>query len=180
MQAKRSCKTCVWRLSNSGNSKEYHCGYSLCLTHHSRIWLHYQRTGRESLEGMTFDTNCTEWMPGNPADKLSLLQDNPARVTEKAWALLARERGIELPKKKAERKSYCTTTALDMDKAKELKAMYKWREIAQAAGLSVNGAKGCWERQGINKQAAKRLKDAFGVDITKVERIKNTGEGGTT
>nr|DAH31149.1 MAG TPA: hypothetical protein [Caudoviricetes sp.] len=36
MQAKRSCKTCVWRLANAGNSKEYHCGYSLCLTHHSR------------------------------------------------------------------------------------------------------------------------------------------------
>ena len=89
MQAKRSCKTCVWRLSNSGNSKEYHCGYSLCLTHHSRIWLHYQRTGRESLEGMTFDTNCTEWMHGNPRAKLSLLQDNPGAVTAEAWALLA-------------------------------------------------------------------------------------------
>lgn len=77
MQAKRGCRTCVWRLVNAGNSKEYHCGYSLCLTHHSRIWLHYQRTGRESLEGMTFDTNCTEWMHGNPRAKLSLLQDNP-------------------------------------------------------------------------------------------------------
>ena len=164
---KRGCKTCVLRLVNAGSNNGLHCGYALCLTHHSRVWLHYQRTGRESLDGMTSDADCTEWMPGNPKDKLSLLQDDPAMVTDKAWALIARERGIEpSAKKKAERKSYCTTVALDMGKARELKARYKWREIAQAAGLSINGAKGCWERQRINKQAAKRLLDAFGVDIT--------------
>lgn len=92
---KRSCKTCVWRLVNAGSNNGLHCGYSLCLTHHSRLWLHYQRTGRESLDGMTSDADCTEWMPGNPKDKLSLLQDDPAMVTDKAWALIARERGIE-------------------------------------------------------------------------------------
>ena len=163
------CAKCVWRLvfQESTSGKHYHCGYSLCYGHHSRVWLHYHRTGKESLDGFITGEGCPEFMTGNPKDKLSLMQDNPARITDKAWALLARERGIELPKKKkAERKSYCTTTDLDMDKAKELKARYKWREIAQAAGLSVNGAKGCWERQRINKQAAKRLLDAFGVDIT--------------
>lgn len=116
---------------------------------------------------MTFDANCTEWMSGNPKDKLSLLQDDPAMVTDKAWALIARERGVEPPaKKKAERKSYCTTVALDMGKAKKLKSRYKWREIAQIADMSIGGLKCAYERQRINKQAAKRLKDAFGVDIT--------------
>lgn len=164
-ESKRGCANCVWRLVNN---KSVHCGYSLCLTHHSRVWLHYQRTGRENLDGMTFDANCTEWMAGNPADKLSLLQGSPERVTAKAWTLLAKERGVEPPgaKKSTGRKEYSTTTALDMGKARKLKAQYKWREIAQAAGLSVSGAKGCWERQRINKQAAKRLLDAFGVDIT--------------
>lgn len=164
---KRSCRTCVWRLVNAGSNKGLHCGYALCLTHHSRVWLHYQRTGRESLDGMTSDADCTEWMPGNPKDKLSLVQDDPAMVTDKAWALLARERGIEPPaKKKVERKNYCTTIALDMQKAKMLKSMHKWREIAQIAGMSIGGLKCAYERKRINKQAAKRLKEAFGIDIT--------------
>nr|DAE63248.1 MAG TPA: hypothetical protein [Caudoviricetes sp.] len=164
---KRSCKTCVWRLVNAGSNNGLHCGYSLCLTHHSRLWLHYQRTGRESLDGMTSDADCTEWMPGNPKDKLSLLQDDPAMVTDKAWALMARERGIEPPaKKKAKRKSFSTTVALDMGKAKELKSRYKWREIAQATQMSIGGLKCAYERNRINKQAAKRILDAFGMDIT--------------
>nr|DAY81241.1 MAG TPA: DNA-binding transcriptional regulator [Caudoviricetes sp.] len=164
---KRSCRTCVWRLVNAGSNKGLHCGYSLCLTHHSRIWLHYQRTGRESLDRMTSDADCTEWMPGNPKDKLSLLQDDPAMVTDKAWALLARERGIEpSAKKKVERKNYCTTIALDMQKAKMLKSMHKWREIAEVAGVGISTIESYWERQRINKHAAKRLKEAFGIDIT--------------
>lgn len=167
MQEKRSCRTCVWRLSNSGNSKEYHCGYSLCLTHHSRIWLHYQRTGRESLEGMTFDTNCTEWMHGNPRAKLSLLQDNPGAVTAEAWALLAQEMGKPVKPEKLSRKPYALTADLDMDKAYALKREHTWIEISNASGLSLNGAKGSWQRHRINRQAAKRLLDAYGVDITK-------------
>lgn len=164
---KRSCRTCVWRLVNAGSNNGLHCGYALCLTHHSRVWLHYQRTGNESLDGMTFGANCTEWMPGNTKDKLSLLQDDPAMVTDKAWALLARERGIEPPaKKKVDRKNYRTTIALDMQKAKMLKSMHKWREIAQIAGMSIGGLKCAYERKRINKQAAKRLKEAFGIDIT--------------
>ena len=167
--AKKSCKTCVWRLSNSGNSKEYHCGYSLCLTHHSRIWLHYQRTCKESLDGMTFDHNCTEWMPGDPRVKLSLLQDNPSSVKAEAWALLEKEGVITRGgvKTSATRKPYALTADMDMEKAKELKNRHKWKEIAAIAGLSVNGAKGSWERQRINRHAAKRLLDAYGVDITK-------------
>lgn len=167
MQAKRSCKTCVWRLSNSSNSKEYHCGYSLCLTHHSRVWLHYQRTGRESLEGMTFDTNCTEWMHGDPRTKLSLLQDNPAQVKAEAWALLAAETGEPFRPVKSKRRPYALTIDLDMSKAMELKGAHTWQEIADAAGLSLNGTKGSWKRGRINRQAATRLLDAYGVDITK-------------
>jgi hypothetical protein len=106
-------------------------------------------------------------MPGNPKDKLSLLQDDPAMVTDKAWALLARERGIEpSAKKKVERKNYCTTIALDMQKAKMLKSMHKWREIAEVAGVGISTIESYWERQRINKHAAKRLKEAFGIDIT--------------
>ncbi len=171
MQAKRSCRTCVWRLALSGGEKgqnRYHCGYSLCLGHHSRIYLHYQRTGKQSLEGFTSGEGCTEFMTGNPRDKLSLLQDNPANVTEKAWALLEKEgvitRGEKTP---TDRKPYALTADLDMEKAKELKSRYTWREIATAAGLSINGAKGSWERQRINRNAAKRLLDAYGIDITK-------------
>lgn len=167
MQAKRGCRTCVWRLSNSSNSKEYHCGYSLCLAHHSRIWLHYQRTGRESLEGMTFDTNCTEWMHGNPRVKLSLLQDNPGAVKAEAWALLAQEMGKSVKPEKIKRNPYALTADLDMSKARALRRQYTWIEIAKAAGLSLSGTKGSWQRQRINRQAAKRLLDAYGVDITK-------------
>lgn len=167
--AKRGCKTCVWRLARSGNTGGYHCGYGLCLNHHSRVWLHYQRTGTESLDGMTFDHNCTEWMPGDPRAKLSLLQDDPANVTEKAWELLEKEGVItrEGVKTSTTRKPYALTADMDMEKAKELKNRYKWKEIAAIAGLSVNGAKGSWERQRINRQAAKRLLDAYGIDITK-------------
>jgi hypothetical protein len=170
-KAGSGCAKCVWRLSLSGGEKgqnRYHCGYSLCLGHHSRIYLHYQRTGKQSLEGFTTGAGCTEFMPGNPRDKLSLMQDDPANVTETAWALLEKEgvvsRGEKTP---TGRKPYALTADLDMEKAKELKSRYTWREIATAAGLSVNGAKGSWERQRINRQAAKRLLDAYGIDITK-------------
>lgn len=50
-----------------------------------------------------------------------------------------------------------------------LKSMHKWREIAQIAGMSIGGLKCAHERKRINKQAAKRLLDAYGVDITKGE-----------
>ena len=85
---------------------------TICLTHHSRIWLHYQRTGRESLEGMTFDTNCTEWMHDNPRAKLSILQDNPGTVKEEAWALLAQEMGKPVKPEKISRKPYALTADL--------------------------------------------------------------------
>lgn len=165
------CAKCVWRLALTGGEKgknRYHCGYSLCLGHHSRIYLHYQRTGKQSLEGFTSGTGCTEFMTGNPRDKLSLLQDDPANVTEKAWALLEKE-GVIARREKApaDRKPYALTADLDMKKAQELKSRYTWREIAAAAGLSINGAKGSWERQRINRQAAKRLLDTYGIDITK-------------
>lgn len=170
-KAGSGCAKCVWRLALSGGEKgqnRYHCGYSLCLGHHSRIYLHYQRTGKQSLEGFTTGTGCTEFMPGDPRDKLSLMQDDPANVTERAWALLEKEcvitRGEKTP---TDRKPYALTADLNMEKAKELKSRYTWREIAIVAGLSINGAKGSWERQRINRQAAKRLLDAYGINITK-------------
>lgn len=33
--------------------------------------------------------------------------------------------------------------------------------------MIANSAKGSWQRHRINRQAAKRLLDAYGVDITK-------------
>lgn len=80
------CEKCVWRLveQDSTAGKHWCCGYSLCFGHHSRVWLHYQRTGRESLEGMTHGTGCTEFMAGNPRDKLSLMTDNPGSIQKKA------------------------------------------------------------------------------------------------
>lgn len=166
------CAKCVWRLALSGSENgqnRYHCGYSLCLGHHSRIYLHYQRTGKQSLEGFTSGVGCTEFMAGNPRDKLSLMQDDPANVTEKAWALLEKEGVITRGdvKTSATRKPYTLTADMDMEKAKELKRRYKWKEIAAIAGLSINGTKGSWERQRINRKAAKRLLDASGIDITK-------------
>ena len=166
------CAKCVWRLALSGGEKgqnRYHCGYSLCLGHHSRIYLHYQRTGKQSLEGFTSGTGCTEFMAGNPRDKLSLMQDDPANVTEKAWALLEKEGVIKRvgTKTSSARKPYNLTTDMDMEKAKILKSRYTWKEIATTAGLSVNGVKGSWERQRINRHAAKRLLDAYGIDIAK-------------
>lgn len=170
-KAGSGCAKCVWRLALSGGEKvqnRYHCGYSLCLGHHSRIYLHYQRTGKQSLEGFTSGTGCTEFMAGDPRDKLSLMQDDPANVTEKAWALLEKEGVITRREKTpADRKPYALTADLDMEKAKELKSRYTWREIATAAGLSINGAKGSWQRQRINRHAAKQLLDAYGIDITK-------------
>lgn len=171
-KAGSGCAKCVWRLALSGGEKgqnRYHCGYSLCLGHHSRIYLHYQRTGKQSLEGFTSGTGCTEFMAGNPRDKLSLMQDDPANVTEKAWALLEKEGVIKRvdTKTSSTRKPYNLTTDMDMGKAKALKSRYTWKEIAAAAGLSVNGAKGSWERQKINRNAAKRLLEAYGIDITK-------------
>lgn len=166
------CAKCVWRLALSGSEKgqnRYHCGYSLCWGHHSRVWLHYQRTGKQSLEGMTHGTGCTEFMPGNPRDKLSLLQDDPANVTEKAWALLEREGVITQTKERtpASRKPYALTADMDMEKAGELRKRYEWREIAATAGMSLTGMKSSWERQRINRIAAKRLLDAYEIDITK-------------
>lgn len=171
MHRNPGCAKCVWRLveGESTTGKHWHCGYSLCLGHHSRIYLHYQRTGKQSLEGFTSGTGCTEFMAGNPRDKLSLMQDDPANVTEKAWALLEKEGVIARgdARKSATRKPHNLTADMDMEKAKELKRRCKWKEIAATAGLSVNGAKGSWERQRINRQAAKRLLDAYGIDITK-------------
>lgn len=44
-QQEDGCKKCVWRLVICGSrdgEKILHCGYSLVITHHSRLWLHYQ------------------------------------------------------------------------------------------------------------------------------------------
>lgn len=171
-KAGSGCAKCVWRLALSGGEKgqnRYHCGYSLCLGHHSRIYLHYQRTGKQSLEGFTSGTGCTEFMAGNPRDKLSLMQDDPANVTEKAWALLEKEGVITQTKERtpASRKPYALTVDMDMEKAGELRKHYEWREIAATAGMSLTGMKSSWERQRINRIAAKRLLDAYEIDITK-------------
>lgn len=171
-KAGNGCAKCVWRMActgGEGSKTQYHCGYSLCYGHHSRVWLHYQRTGRQSLEGMTHGTGCTEFMAGNPRDKLSLITDNPGNITKKGWALLEREGVLarNTIKPNTHRKPYALTVDLDMEKARELKSRHTWREIAKAAGLSLNGAKGSWERQRINRVAAQRLRDAYGVDIAK-------------
>ena len=165
------CAKCVWRLVEQDGTagKHWYCGYSLCSGHHSRVWLHYQRTGKESLEGMTHGTGCTEFMAGDPRDKLSLITDNPGSIQKKGWALLRKEGLLTQDKAKQStaRRQYALTVDLDMEKARELKSHFKWKEIANAAGLSINGAKSSWERQRINRQAAMRLLDAYGVDITK-------------
>lgn len=168
------CAKCAWRLvEQTGTAgKHYHCGYSLCYGHHSRVWLHYQRTGRESLEGMTFGENCTEFLTGNPEDKKTLLQDNPSRISEKAWKLLAKEFGEDqrkTEKKVKETRSRTDMVEIDMDKATKLRGKHTWREIAETVGMTINGTKGCWERQRIKQIAAQRLKDAYGVDITKAD-----------
>lgn len=108
------CAKCVWRLTEATGTagKRYHCGYSLCYGHHSRVWLHYQRTGKESLEGMTFGTDCTEFMAGNPDDKKTLMQEDLTRISEKAWRLLARESGED--PKKTKRKIKETRNRTDM------------------------------------------------------------------
>lgn len=170
-KAGAGCAKCVWRMACTGGERsktQYHCGYSLCLGHHSRVWLHYQRTGRESLEGMTHGTGCTEFMAGNPRDKLSLMTDNPANVTEKGWALLAKE-GIIVQKAKTPkpRKLYKDMVEMDIDRAKELREGHTWRELAGTAGLSISSTKSCWEKQRINRYVAQRLLDAYGIDITK-------------
>lgn len=166
------CEKCAWRLvEQTGTAgKRYHCGYSLCYGHHSRVWLHYQRTGRENLKGMTFGKNCTEFLPGNPEDKKTLLQDNPSRISEKAWKLLEKEFGEDqrkTEKKVKETRRRTNMVEIDMDKATELRGKHTWREIAETVGMTINSTKGCWERQRIKRIAAQRLKDAYGVDITK-------------
>lgn len=165
------CARCVWRLVLSGGKEEgrrYICGYSLCLGHHSRVWLHYQRTGRESLVGFTSGEGCSEFMAGNPKDKLSLMQENVGRVNDRAWALLEREGIIAKGSRRgSQRRAYATTVDMDIEKANELRRGRSWREIAETTGLSIAGVKGSWERQRINRIAAQRLKDAYGIDITK-------------
>ena len=160
--AKRSCKTCVWRLARSG-SAGYHCGYGLCLNHHSRVWLHYQRTGTESLDGMTFDHNCTEWMSGDPRAKLSLLQDNPSSVKAEAWALLARENGkepAEMPKRGTRK-----TALLDRDALRLLRTVYTWAELAEMGETRIGTLSTAVKNGRINRETARKIREKTGVNI---------------
>lgn len=163
---KRSCKTCVWRLVNAGSNNGLHCGYSLCLTHRSRLWLHYQRTGKQSLEGFTTGENCTEYMAGDPREKLSLMQDDVSKVTAAGWALLKREKGISEDREKQKREPYRCTVDMDMETAERLRELHTWKEIANVTGLNINGARGAWLRHRINRNAADKIRESFGVDVT--------------
>lgn len=164
MQTKRSCKTCVWRLARSGgNAGGYHCGYGLCLNHHSRVWLHYQRTGTESLEGMTFDHNCTEWMPGDPRAKLSLLQDSYSAVTAEAWTLLERENG-KAPVAKPKR-GYRKTAALNRENMRMLRAAYTWAELAEMGETGISNLSTAVKNGRINRETARKIREKTGVNI---------------
>lgn len=169
MAGRERCKTCVWRLvttySTNGNVY-FHCGYSLCLGHQSRIALHYQRIGKRSLEGFTTGENCTEYMAGDPREKLSLLQDDVSKVTAAGWALLKREKGIAEDREKQKREPYQCTVDMDMEIAERLRELHTWQEIANVTGLSINGARGAWLRHRINRNAADKIQESFGIDIT--------------
>lgn len=169
MAGRERCKTCVWRLvttySTNGNVY-FHCGYSLCLGHQSRIALHYQRTGKQSLEGFTTGENCTEYMAGDPREKLSLMQDDMSKVTSAGWALLKREKGIMEEQEKQKREPYQCTVDMDMETAERLRELHTWKEIANVTGLSINGARGAWLRHRINKNAANKIRESFGIDVT--------------
>lgn len=169
MAGREHCKTCVWRLvtTHSTNGNVYfHCGYSLCFGHQSRIALHYQRTGKQSLEGFTTGENCTEYMAGDPREKLSLLQDDVSKVTSAGWALLKREKGIAEGREKQKREPYQCTVDMDMEMAERLRELHTWQEIANVTGLSINGARGAWLRHRINKNAADKIRESFGIDVT--------------
>lgn len=45
----------------AGGGQRYECAYCLYDGNRSRVTLHYERTGRESLEGFTFGADCTEF-----------------------------------------------------------------------------------------------------------------------
>lgn len=58
----KACAKCKWsgkRTTSTGTT--YTCDYCLRDGHGSRVKMHYERTGRESLEGFTFGADCTEF-----------------------------------------------------------------------------------------------------------------------
>lgn len=160
------CAKCVWRLALSGSENgqnRYHCGYSLCLGHHSRIYLHYQRTGKQSLEGFTSGAGCTEFMAGDPRAKLSLLQDNPRSVKAEAWALLARENGkepAEMPKRGTRK-----TALLNRDALRLLRAVYTWAELAEMGETRIGTLSTAVKNGRINRETARKIREKTGVNI---------------
>ncbi len=177
------CRDCVWRSVVSGGSDAgMHCGYSLCYGHHSRVYLHYQRTGRESLEGMIFGKECPEYLKGDPRQKLSLMQDDPGRISAQGWALLKREQklgrplcvALAPPKKAPEPKGKPVktkgkpgpkTAEINSEAAKALKAVYTWQDIGEAAGMHKRAVAKAFKAGRITIAAAQRIKDNLGADI---------------
>lgn len=65
----KACGRCKWHMTTTTTTgKRYECGYCLNERNGSRVALHYQRTGRESLEGFTFGADCTEYEEGGKQD----------------------------------------------------------------------------------------------------------------
>lgn len=102
------CRKCVWHIQGFG-TRDVACGYSLRYGHQSRVKIHYDRIGMESLEGMTHGIGCTEFLEGNADLKKTLLSEDPSFISNQGWALLARERNEKRThvKKASQTKMHC-------------------------------------------------------------------------
>lgn len=160
------CEKCIWHVQGFA-CRTVACGYSLCYGHTSRIKLHYDRIGRESLEGFRHGIGCPEFMAGNPNDKMSLLTDDPKFISPKGWEVLAREQERDAAIVKQKRKRRLTTKKIDPEKLRELRHGRTYREIGAALGISAGAMKRNFERGCITQERADRLREKFGIDILK-------------
>ncbi len=141
-QDRERCAKCRWRmvLSNPEGKARYHCGYSLEESHRSRVALHYERTGRESLEGFTFGADCTEF-------------EGRQRKQAKKTLGVKRQR----------------TVPMDMGQWEALRKGRSFTDLGAAVGCTGEWARATGARGTIRQVYAERLLEKYGVDVRRRE-----------
>lgn len=135
------CERCAWRMRPGGTDDKWACGYSLDDNNHSRVYLHYQRTGKESLDGFTFGADCTEYKSKAQADR---------EKREKIKADIARRKKM-----------------VPLDKAKwaEVTAAHRQKEIAERCGINPKSVWAIRTQTRVRRDVVEAVKREFGIDV---------------
>lgn len=147
-----ACAKCKWRraYNNDTDHPQYMCGYSLDELNRSRVSLHYERTGKQSLEGFTFGADCTEYEPK------------------------AKKRSVQVKKRKAQSKM----AAVDLKKFSALRREHTLAEIAEAAGCSLSNIGRVHDTHVIANAHAEGIAKKFGVDVRSDSNGDGSGDAG--